>query len=165
MIENTAAIQKARHSGEKGPDHAEGGLLLSGGMEADRYGNSALQDEHACLTKENTVHRMRLNPAPFAMIKSGQKTVELRLLDEKRQKIRVGDIILFTDTDTGEVLTRTVADLHCFPSFEELYKTLPLLRCGYTSEDLPWAKPSDMEQYYSPEEQHKYGVVGIELVP
>ena len=106
---------------------------------------------------------MKLNPPPFAMIKSGKKTIELRLFDEKRQKIKVGDKIVFTNTNTGEILDTTVVKLHRFNSFEELYKSLPLLKCGYTEENIDKAKPSDMEQYYSVEEQKKYGVVGIEL--
>ena len=109
------------------------------------------------------VHWMKLHASPFEMIKSGKKTIELRLYDEKRQKIKVGDDIIFTSAVTGERMCATVKKLHLFDSFEELYKTLPLLQCGYTAEDVGTAHPSDMEQYYSPEEQQKYGVVGIEL--
>lgn len=115
------------------------------------------------IMKQITVHPMKLHSAPFAMIKSGEKTIELRLFDEKRQQIKVGDEIIFTDTATGETLRKAVVKLHRFDSFEELYKALPLLRCGYTAEDVDKAHPSDMEQYYSAEEQKQYGVVGIEL--
>ncbi len=108
-------------------------------------------------------HAMKLVPAPFDMIKSGQKTIELRLLDEKRQQIKLGDKIVFTNTSTGETLDTKVVNLHRFDSFEELYKSLPLLKCGYTAEDIDKAHSFDMEQYYSVEEQKKYGVVGIEL--
>ena len=55
-------------------------------------------------------------------------------------------------------------NLHRFDSFEELYGALPLLKCGYTPEDVGDAHPRDMEQYYSPKEQARYGVVGIEIV-
>ena len=109
------------------------------------------------------MHKMKLNSAPFEMIKSGEKTIELRLFDEKRQQVKVGDKITFINTTTGETLNRTVVKLHRFDSFEELYKSLPLLQCGYTVNDVDSAKPSDMEQYYSIEEQNQYGVVGIEL--
>ena len=108
-------------------------------------------------------HNMKLKPAPFEMIKSGIKTIELRLFDEKRQRIKTGDAIVFTNNVNGETLHAKVAKLHRFDSFEELYKSLPLLKCGYTIDDIDNAKPSDMEQYYSNEEQEKYGVVGIEL--
>ena len=106
---------------------------------------------------------MKLNPEPFEMIKSGRKTFELRLYDEKRQKIKPGDNIVFTETVTGEKLCVKVKKLHCFNSFEELYKSLPLLKCGYTEDTVSDATPSDMEKYYSAEEQKKYGVVGIEI--
>ena len=106
---------------------------------------------------------MKLNSAPFEMIKSGEKTIELRLFDEKRQQLKVGDKIVFTDTTTGETLNTTVVKLHRFDSFEELYKSLPLLKCGYTTENVDNANSSDMEEYYSVEEQRKHGVVGIEL--
>ncbi len=108
-------------------------------------------------------HRMNLHPGPFAMIQSGRKTVELRLNDEKRQKIAVGDTVVFTNTATGEALSATVTALHRFSSFSELYKTLPLLKCGYTRDDIHTASPQDMEVYYTPQQQAKYGVVGIEL--
>ena len=109
------------------------------------------------------MHHMKLRPSPFERIKSGEKTIELRLYDEKRREIRVGDGIVFENTESGETLERIVLALHRFDSFETLYKTLPLLRCGYTEEDVKDARPSDMEAYYSKEEQEKYGVLGIEL--
>ena len=117
----------------------------------------------ALLSRQINVHNMKLHSSPFEMIKSGKKTIELRLFDEKRQQINAGDKIVFTNTTTGETLDTTVVELHRFDSFEELYKSLPLLECGYTTEDVDKAHPSDMEQYYSVEEQNKYGVVGIEL--
>ena len=46
-------------------------------------------------------HNMQLKPEPFAMIKDGTKTIELRLYDEKRRNIKVGDRIVFTDTVSG----------------------------------------------------------------
>ena len=119
----------------------------------------------ALLTNKARTHSMRLHPDPFEKIRSGAKTIELRLYDEKRQQINVGDIIVFTDTASGETLSRRVVKLHCFDSFAQLYQTLPLLQCGYTTHDIDRAHPSDMEQYYSPEAQKRYGVVGIELAP
>ena len=108
-------------------------------------------------------HKMNLNPEPFEMIRSGQKTIELRLNDEKRQIIKVGDRIEFTQTKTGEKLIAEVIALHKFDSFAELYQKLPLLKCGYTKADKDTAKPEDMDLYYTPEQQNKYGVLGIEI--
>lgn len=98
------------------------------------------------------------------MIKSGSKTIELRLYDEKRREIQVGDTILFTNTENGEHLSVRVLALSVFDSFEELYRNLPLLKCGYTEEDIASASPDDMDAYYSKEKQKEYGVVGITIV-
>ncbi len=129
----------------------------------DMFPRTAHVEAVALLSRQIDIHKMQLNSAPFEMIKSGEKTIELRLYDEKRQKIKIGDQILFTDNITGETLNKTVKKLHQFDTFDELYKSLPLLQCGYTSENIDKATPYDMEQYYSVEEQNKYGVVGIEL--
>lgn len=115
------------------------------------------------LSRQIDLHKMKLKSAPFEMIKGGKKTIELRLYDEKRQKIKVGDKILFTNNTTGETLNTTVVKLHRYDSFAELYKNLPLLQCGYTVENVDKATPADMERYYSVEEQERYGVVGIEI--
>lgn len=109
------------------------------------------------------VHSMKLRPEPYEMIRQGRKTIELRLYDEKRQQLKPGDSILFTNTETGETQVKTVRKLHRFDSFKELYGALPLLRCGYTEEDVAKAHHTDMALYYSAQEQEKYGVVGIEL--
>lgn len=109
------------------------------------------------------MHSMKLNPSPFEKIKSGEKTIELRLFDEKRQQIQPGDQIVFTNTETGETLIAKVEQLHRFDNFAQLYASLPLLKCGYTAEDIDTADPADMEAYYSKEEQTNYGVVGIEI--
>lgn len=109
-------------------------------------------------------HIMRLTPSPLKMIREGTKTIELRLLDEKRKGISVGDTIVFVNTeDENDILSVMVDDLYRFDSFEEPYKNLPLLECGYTEEDIDSASPKDMELYYSKEEQEQYGVVGIKV--
>ncbi len=109
-------------------------------------------------------HEMKLNRNPFEMIKCGEKIYELRLYDEKRQKLRIGDTIKFTVTDNGqESLIKKVKGLHRFDSFTTLYETLPLDKCGYNCENLQNADPSDMEKYYTKEQQRKYGVLAIEL--
>ncbi|MBE6926681.1 MAG: ASCH domain-containing protein [Ruminococcaceae bacterium] len=109
-------------------------------------------------------HYMKLNPQPFSMIAEGKKTIELRLWDEKRRQISAGDTLIFTNTANPNLsLQCTVKALHLFPDFTELYRELPLDKCGYLPEELPTAAPEDMEAYYSKEQQQKYGVVGIEI--
>lgn len=109
------------------------------------------------------IFNMKLAPSPYEMIASGKKTIELRLFDEKRSQIDIGDVIIFTQTVSGECVSAQVIKLHKFNKFEELYKSLPLLKCGYTEENVGDASCDDMNVYYSLDEQKKYGVVGIEI--
>ena len=111
--------------------------------------------------KTSRIHEMRLDDAPFAKIASGEKTIELRLNDEKRAAIEVGDLIRFTRRDSGETLTVRVMALYRFASFDELYKAIALDKCGYAPEKHASASPRDMDAYYPREAQEKYGVVGI----
>ena len=106
-------------------------------------------------------HEMRLNSEPYNCIKSGTKTIELRLNDDKRKKIKKDDIVEFTNRDTNEKMLVIVEDLFRYPSFEELYKHFDKVAMGYDEDDI--ADPKDMEEYYSPEEQSKYGVLGLKI--
>ena len=107
------------------------------------------------------MHEMRLHNSPFNLIKSGTKTIELRLNDEKRSLIKVGDKIEFTNRITEEKIVVEVINLHKYDSFVELYKHFDKVSMGYDEDEE--ADPKDMEQYYSKEEQDKYGVLGIEI--
>ena len=109
-------------------------------------------------------HKMRLADSPFEMIKNGEKTVELRLYDEKRRALSVGDVICFERMGEGcESLTVKVVALHVYHSFEELYRSLPLLSCGYLECEIESASYTDMYEYYTSDEEKKWGVVGIEI--
>lgn len=106
-------------------------------------------------------HEMNLRPSPFGMIADGRKCWELRLNDEKRRTIAVGDTITFSCTADERRVTVRVTALRPFANFAALYAALPLLECGYTPENVTTADPRDMEQYYPPEKQHRYGVLAI----
>ncbi|MDE5600907.1 MAG: RNA-binding protein [Clostridia bacterium] len=106
---------------------------------------------------------MKLNSEPFYKIKNGTKIYELRLYDEKRKQIHVGDVIEFTERDSLEKCTVQVMELCLFENFVELYAKLPLDKLGYSLGELDSASPADMEQYYSKEEQASCGVVAIKI--
>ena len=110
-------------------------------------------------------HVMKLHDAPYHSIKNGSKTIELRLNDEKRKAIAKGDLILFTNRESGATLKTRVVDLFRFRDFAELYAMLPLSKCGYSPEEIPTASPADMEKYYPIAEQKKYGVLAIQIEP
>ena len=107
------------------------------------------------------IHELRLYNEPFEKIKNGTKTIEMRLYDEKRKLIKENDIIEFTNRSTNEKIRTKVLKLHLYSSFDELYKDFDNVSLGYEENDIK--NPSDMEIYYSKEEQCKYGVVGIEI--
>ena len=107
---------------------------------------------------------MRLYSDSFEKIRNGEKTIELRLNDEKRRKIQTGDTIFFHHCNREyDVIICTVTGLYHFKDFKELYRSLPLERCGYTKEETRNAGSEDMLKYYSLEKQKEYGVVGIEI--
>ena len=93
-------------------------------------------------------------------IKSGEKIYELRLYDEKRQKIKFGDYIVFT-AENGERLTVKVTDILRFNDFAELCAALPKTKIGYKPHEI--ADPEDMAQYYAENEIKKYGVVALKI--
>ncbi len=109
------------------------------------------------------LHHMHLKKEPFDKISEGKKTIELRLLDEKRKAIKCGDVIVFEDCEQSKSITAKVLRLHVFGSFKELYETLPLEKCGYDMQEIEKASFTDMEAYYPRKEQEKYGVLGIEF--
>lgn len=106
-------------------------------------------------------HNMHLKTQPFNLIKNKQKRIELRLWDEKRRQMNIGDIISFENEETSEILKAKIIALHKFPTFKELYQKIDKSELGYTSFEV--ADYHDMDKYYSLEKQEKYGVVGIEI--
>ena len=62
-------------------------------------------------------HYLNLWPNPFKMIKLGIKTIEMRLNDEKRSLIKIGDFIEFENKDTHEKITCEVINIYKYSSF------------------------------------------------
>lgn len=108
-------------------------------------------------------YKMKLQKAPFDAILTGKKSIELRLNDEKRQKIQAGDTILFQLCGTQQQIRSTVAALHHAGSFAELFERLPLSDCGFSPEDDADSAVKSMRDYYSAKQEQTYGVLGIEL--
>lgn len=106
-------------------------------------------------------HYFYLNYEPFRKIANGSKTIELRLFDEKRQAVKVNDIIEFSNQ--SEKVTCIVKALHRYNTFQELYNDLDLLKCGYDEDSVKTAHYTDMQEYYCVDEINKYGIVGIEI--
>lgn len=106
---------------------------------------------------------MKLYDEPFNLIKDGKKTIEVRCNDEKRQKLKVGDKIIFTRYENpADRIRAEIVELRAFNTFRELYSAYPLETFGYnykTVDDMV----KDAYDIYSKEKEEKYGVLAISI--
>ena len=106
---------------------------------------------------------MKLQPEYFNFILNGTKRIEIRLNDEKRQNIKLGDKIKFLkEPDLNESFEAQVIGFLRYYSFEEMFKDYDisiLSDKSMTKEELI----SVLEQFYTKEKQEKYGVLGIRI--
>ena len=104
---------------------------------------------------------MKLQPNHFYYMKNGTKRIELRLNDEKRSKICIGDkIIFYKEPLLDESFETTVIKLLKYDYFENLIDDYGIEICAdknITKQDLL----NDLEKFYTKEKQVKYGVLGI----
>lgn len=123
-----------------------------------------MRNEFLEILAGNKFHSMDVDGEWFDKIVNGVKTIELRLNDEKRRNINVGDYITLNNlgkhADVKKCVVKVTA-LHNFDTFETLYKNLDMTKCGYTANDTP--NHEDMLRYYSLDRQQQWGVVGIEF--
>ena len=104
------------------------------------------------------IHKMKLKEEPFEKIKNGTKTIEFRLYDEKRQKIKIGDKIEFSKLpDLQEKILVDVLDIYKDRTFRELFE-----RLIENKEEIE-RKTKSMYRFYSKEQEEQYGVVGIKI--
>lgn len=103
---------------------------------------------------------MHLHDKPFQKIKSGKKKIEMRIKDEKRSKIKVGDTIEFENRKTKKTISKKIINIYNYKNFEELIKNYDKEILGYNKDDNILEK---LEIYYPKEEQEKFGVIAIEL--
>ncbi|MDK2952742.1 hypothetical protein DU53_11420 [Kosmotoga sp. DU53] len=108
-------------------------------------------------------HKMKLLPEPFELIKARKKVIEVRLNDEKRQKIKIGDTIVFSKLpDLNEKLRVKVVGLLHYGTFEQLYRDIPFKYFGKEGKTLEWMLESTYK-IYTREQERKYGVLGIRI--
>lgn len=108
-------------------------------------------------------HEMKLQPKFFDFIKYGTKRIELRLYDEKRRNIELGDKIVFKkEPEMDETVEATVVGLLRYESFKELFKDFDmslLADKSMTKEELLEV----LEEFYTVEKQEEFGVLGIRI--
>lgn len=108
-------------------------------------------------------HEMKLQPEYFEFIKEGTKRIEIRLNDEKRSQIKLGDTIKFLkEPEKKETLKAKVVGLLRYNTFEDMFNDFDisiLADKSMTKEELIGV----LEQFYTKEKQKEYGVLGIRL--
>ena len=94
---------------------------------------------------------------------NGTKRIEIRLYDEKRQSIKLGDTIKFLkEPELSESFNAKVTGLLRYNSFKDMFKDFDisiLSDKSMTKEELIKV----LEQFYTKEKQEQYGVLGIRI--
>ena len=113
--------------------------------------------------KPMTTHVMGLFDEPFESIKYKRKNVEVRLNDEKRRQIKIGDTIVFQKVfNPHETLEVKVIDLRVFNTFEEMYSSIPFsdFDCSdWIMEDML----RETYEIYSKEQEKEWGTLAIRI--
>lgn len=107
------------------------------------------------------MHQMKLMKSPLEKIKHGDKIIEARLFDEKRQKIRINDSVEFTqnEDETNKILIKVVG-LYRYKTFDEMFSDLPIEYFGFETKEDALKK---IRQIYTVNEENKFGVIGIKI--
>jgi len=104
------------------------------------------------MIKEDLLHHRERKP--FENIKKGIKKMEIRLNDEKRQKIKLNHLIkIVNNEDEKDFLFVKVVGLSQFSSFEKLYNIFNNKINNYEKEIL--------KRVYTKEKENQYGVLVI----
>jgi len=107
------------------------------------------------------IMNFRLDSDIFEIIKNGTKDVEIRLNDEKRQRLHIGDKLIFLKRpELKEKIEAYVVGLDYYKDFNEVvdsYSMDRIFKEGTSKEELLEL----FKRFYSDEEIKKYGVVAI----
>lgn len=99
----------------------------------------------------------------FKDIKNGKKTIEVRLNDIRRQKIKQGDIIKFIQNNKPKkYFYARVKRMAQYSDFINLFREEGVIKTGHKGKSIEQAD-SIMHRFYSEEEILKNGVVAIEI--
>ena len=108
-------------------------------------------------------HEMKLKQRYFDFMLNGTKRIEIRLYDEKRQKINIGDTIIFhNDDNLNQSFSAKVIGLLRYYNFADMLNDIDislLADKSFTKEGLI----SVLEEFYTKEKQNEYGILGIRI--
>lgn len=109
------------------------------------------------------MHEMKLQEKYYNYILNGSKRIEIRLNDEKRQNIKIGDKIKFLkEPELNECFEVNVIGLLKYNSFNDLVNDFDISVLA----DKTMSKTdliNTLEKFYPKEKQEKYGALGIRI--
>ena len=106
---------------------------------------------------------MKLQPEHFDKIKSGEKIFEIRLNDEKRQLINIGDIVIFKkEPDLYEGVVCKILEKRFFTSFAQMAQVMSLKDLGFAGKNAEQVERK-LHTYYSKKDEEAYGIVVFKL--
>lgn len=109
-------------------------------------------------------HNMKLTENPFERIKNNSKSIEVRLFDEKRKTIEIGDTITFHKLPSlKESIKVRVIGLSRFNDFRTLFSIFGNKEFGKPNDFTIEEQISGMREIYSRKKENKYGVLGIHI--
>ncbi len=106
---------------------------------------------------------VHLHPEIFELVREGTKDVEVRVYDEKRRQLKVGDTLLFLKRpDDKEKIRVEVTNIALYSDFREVTYAYPMERI-YMKDTTQDDYLALMGQFYKPEEVLENGVVALEF--
>lgn len=106
-------------------------------------------------------HIMHLDSKYFYLILNNKKNIEIRLYDNKRKNLNIGDTIMFINNENKkEKIYVKINNIKYYRSFKELF-------LNSTSTELKWLDSSidsmikEMNNIYPKELEKKFGVIKI----
>lgn len=133
--------------------------------------------DYLILPKDKLVEviTMHLSDDMFCALKSGSKTIEIRLFDNKRKQIDYGDYIKFIkSSDDSQFVIRKVADIGLAVTFEKMFELImnnkSKRKTDYTPVSLGFSRDTklqdfvdEMHKYYKKEQENEFNVIALYL--
>ncbi|WP_163529485.1 ASCH domain-containing protein [Halobacillus ihumii] len=109
------------------------------------------------------IHRMGLYSEYFKLIREGTKTVEVRLFDEKRRKVNMGDVIEFMKIpEKNETIRVNVVGLNKYETFKQLYEDIPFEDFGNKGSTLE-SMVNGTYEIYTRAQEKQWGALAIRI--
>lgn len=111
----------------------------------------------------NNIYDMKLQKESFDYIKNGTKRLEIRLNDEKRKQLKLGDIINFhLISNKDKIIKVKIIGLLFYDNIKQLINDydISILTCKNMSQE---QLISSFNNIYSKNQQQKYGILAIKF--